>query len=280
MKRFSETGKWEDAWFASLPPTYKLVFLFMVDKCDNAGFFEPSEVIHPIMLGISKVDFLGAIQGLNRGLIFPTSPSSCSKIFLSNFLRHQKNLPLNPENNAHKQIIQIIQSNLPLFNQAEILQKLGAIEGLFSPIGKGIGKGNGSGKVERGVGETEIEAQFENFRIAYPGTKRGLKTELDDFKKKHKDWREVIPILQQALEKLIARSQASKASNTFFPDFANLSTYLNQRRWEAEFSENPSDNTKYTSVDIQRGWAYLPDKTHITLPYERLKEIEKQLAQA
>lgn len=139
MKRFSETSKWEDDWFISLTPIQKLVFLFMVDKCDNAGFFEKSPIIHPLMLGISLEEYLGAIKGLERGLIAPTSPDS-KKLYMTNFLWHQKNLPLSPINPAHRQIIEIISRASGEFNLDVICEKLGAEKGLFSPIGIGIGK--------------------------------------------------------------------------------------------------------------------------------------------
>jgi uncharacterized phage protein (TIGR02220 family) len=37
MKRFTETTKWEDPWFRKLKPKYKAFFLFVCDRCDNAG---------------------------------------------------------------------------------------------------------------------------------------------------------------------------------------------------------------------------------------------------
>lgn len=147
-KRFTETNKWDDAWFSNLKPLEKLVFLFMIDRCDNAGFFELNPRNHAFQIGISQDEYLGAIKGLNRGLL---SSVDNSKIWIKKFLFHQKNLPLNIKNNAHKQIILIIQNNI---NDFEFdFNSLGADMGLISPIGKGIGKGNSIGK-EGGAGET------------------------------------------------------------------------------------------------------------------------------
>lgn len=138
MKRFTDTDKWKDEWFGSLKPTEKLVFMFILDNCDNAGFFDLNKRLNSFLLGVTEDEYLGAVKGLNRGLIGATLRE---RYFVRNFLIHQKNLPLNPENNAHKQIIYLLEQNQPFFS-INLLEILGAKEGLISPLGKGIGKGN------------------------------------------------------------------------------------------------------------------------------------------
>lgn len=87
-----------------------------------------------------------------------------------------------------------------------------------------------------GVGEKEREDKkvFDIFRKQYPGTKRGLETEYSNFKKKHKDYRACVYLLLPALRKLMEWRETKKASGQFVPEYANLSTWINQRRWEAE----------------------------------------------
>ena len=144
-KRFSETDKWKDRWFVDLSPVEKLVFNFLCDYCDNAGFFEANPKIHAPLIGISADEYLGAIKGLGRGLL---GAKNGETYWIKNFLFHQKNLPLNPNNNAHKQIIGILVAQAPHFD-IDFEAQLGAYEGLISPIGRGIGKGK-----EGGMGET------------------------------------------------------------------------------------------------------------------------------
>jgi hypothetical protein len=42
MKRFTENQKWDDPWFMELPMEYKVLWLWLCDKCDNAGIIDPS----------------------------------------------------------------------------------------------------------------------------------------------------------------------------------------------------------------------------------------------
>lgn len=37
MKRFTETDKWKNPNFRRVPDPYKLLYLFLLDECDNAG---------------------------------------------------------------------------------------------------------------------------------------------------------------------------------------------------------------------------------------------------
>lgn len=81
----------------------------------------------------------------------------------------------------------------------------------------------------------ELEAMFNQFRQAYKGTKRGLKVELENFKKKYSNWREIIPCLMPALEREIAWREQTLAAGKFLPQWAYLQTWINQARWENEF---------------------------------------------
>ena len=151
--RFTKTEKWKDKWFVSLSPYEKLVWNYLCDNCDNAGLFEPNARIDAFTIGISVADFEGALKGLIRGLIFSQDNE---KIFIKKFLLHQNNWPLNPSNNAHKQILTIINSNVKKFDYD--FTNLGASEGLISPLCNSNGKGNGNSKSKEGE-KIEISEQ-------------------------------------------------------------------------------------------------------------------------
>lgn len=85
---------------------------------------------------------------------------------------------------------------------------------------------------------SELELQFEEFRKSYPGTKRGFEAEFDNFKRKNpRTWREIIPLLAPALERLIEWHERSRAAGQFTPNYKNLATWLNQQCWTEELPE-------------------------------------------
>jgi hypothetical protein len=80
---------------------------------------------------------------------------------------------------------------------------------------------------------------FERFRKLYPGDKRGHDTELAVLKK-HKDWKAVLPTLEEILSVEIEYRHTVKKNtpSTFIPEWPHLSTYLKQRRWEVTREES------------------------------------------
>lgn len=83
--------------------------------------------------------------------------------------------------------------------------------------------------------EEEISVIFEDFRQQFPGTKRGLKTEFDNFTTKNKP--EIVEFLLPALNKEKHHRESLQKLAKFIPPWKNLSTWINQKCWEQEFSE-------------------------------------------
>jgi len=161
MARFTAPEKWNDEWFSNLKPMEKLVFLYLVDKCDNAGFFEINKRVDAFLIGFTEDEFMTNLRALKKTYVASTDGR---KIWIKNYLKYQKNLPLNPDNNAHKQIITFIISNKSIFNYD--FDYLGANQGLISPIGKGNskGKGNNEGGLEETLWMKVVENFFNDFR--------------------------------------------------------------------------------------------------------------------
>lgn len=134
-RRFTVTEKWKDCWFRQLRPSAKLLFLYLCDQCDVAGFWE----IDWQQAGFAtklKVNVLeGACKALNGKI-----ESDGKYIRVVNFLKHQRNWPLNPENRVHQAILQILETHKNFKNKP-----------LTSPITRGYGNGKGNGKGNRGV---------------------------------------------------------------------------------------------------------------------------------
>lgn len=137
--RFTNTEKWSDSWFSDLSQIEKLLFIYLCDNCDIAGFIEINLKRWIADLSSSKETIEGALKGLQRGLIFSKS-NDC--IFIRNFLKHQKNLPLNENNKAHLGIIRRFDLYFEKFDLDSISDFTQAhSKGLQSPSGIGISIG-------------------------------------------------------------------------------------------------------------------------------------------
>lgn len=148
--RFTLAEKWQDKWFRQLSAAEKLLFLYICDNCNLAGIWEIDIEQAAFSIGFD----LGAMQGAFKGLARGYEQLNETHIWVKNFLKHQRNLPLNPNNAAHASIINLL---LPYKSLSEnILQLLsteqikGLTRGLQSPlsisISKGISKSNSKGK--------------------------------------------------------------------------------------------------------------------------------------
>jgi hypothetical protein len=155
MRRFTETQKWDDPWFRGLPGAYKLVFLYIIDRCDNAGFWEIDMDSLKFHTKLEERHLEGALKGLARGIM--EKDGWC---WIRNFLKHQKNDRLNEANPAHKQIIGLIQGQAFRFKEVKNLLPKGACKGLQSPIGIGRGKGNGKEEEEEEIPFIGIRPQW------------------------------------------------------------------------------------------------------------------------
>ena len=106
------------------------------------------------------------LKGLARGLIISKS-NDC--IFIKNYLKHQKNLPINEMNKAHIGILKRFELYKHKF-EVQTLNELfergleGACKGLQSPTGIGNGIGNGIGKMANHLFKNSPYFDFELFK--------------------------------------------------------------------------------------------------------------------
>lgn len=90
----------------------------------------------------------------------------------------------------------------------------------------------------------KYKTMFENFRKLYPGIKRGLDTEFENMQKKHKDYKDVIPQLEEIIKNQIKHRENKKGNGEFVPQWKNLSTWINNRSWEEVFTPIETKETK------------------------------------
>lgn len=133
--RYSDTLKWQDEWFVDLTTIEKLLFLYLYDNCDIAGFFELSYRKISFDLGCKEDQIKGALEGLNKG-VFISDDGKC--LLVKNFIKHQKNLPLNPENKAHIGILKRVSLYIPKFNNVTLDYQEGYLGiGALKPLQRG-----------------------------------------------------------------------------------------------------------------------------------------------
>jgi hypothetical protein len=103
------------------------------------------------------------------------------------------------------------------------------------------------------------ELIFDEGRKLFPGTKRGLETEYENFKKKHKDWKNAVYLIKPAIENEIEHKRRLKAKSQFVPEWKNFQTWINQRCWEQEFFENKKEKTNGSANRLYELQGQLPD---------------------
>lgn len=251
--RFTDTGKWSDSWFIDLSSIAKLLFMYICDNCDIAGFYEisPRKIIFDT--GINERGLQGALKELARGFIFSKDGQV---VFLRNFLKHQKNLPLNQANKAHRGVIKRLRKYADLFDLKAIgeatktdvfalleVEKTeekesscegalkgdespiqGASEGLQSPTGIGkpiLSLYNINNNINNKKGDIKEEKQEKEEKIDFSEIVEAIE-EVDPFKD-FQDWIEENapevgkmkdPFTRGQFEKLFAQYNAEDIYNT------------------------------------------------------------------
>lgn len=221
--RFSNTERWDQKWFRSLPPDAKLLFLHMNARCDVAGFFEWDEDRIGFETGLTTKRIQGAVEPLLSRIA-----DNGQRLWLPEFIGEQRNFPLNPENNSHKGIIRLLEERLSFDPRVGLILSgeglpnpyEGAHEGLFNPPSKG----RGLVKVK-----IEIEEWFKIFWKIYP-KKRGKGAAEKSFAKAVTS-QAIYDAVMVGLEKHLGCADWEKEGGQFIP---NPATWLNQKRWEDE----------------------------------------------
>jgi hypothetical protein len=156
-KRFTETTKWDKAWFRKLPPKMKCVWLFLCDRCDHAGVWEIDAeafehyIGEPVTLQEITSIFGDQVEILDK-----------DKLFIKYFIEFQYGV-LNPENRVH----------LSVLNRLEKFQNKGLISSLLGA------KDKDKDKDKNKDSSSQVPLDFLALYEIYPrheGKSKGLKT--------------------------------------------------------------------------------------------------------
>jgi len=131
---------------------------------------------------------------------------------------------------------------------------------------------NNVNNVNKETNSQNLKIQFEEFRVLYPGTKRGLNTEFQQIKK-HSDYKEIIPTLKETIQKHIKHRSHLNKIGEFVPQWKNLQTWINQRCWEEEIPQSTTYSQNGDSIEIEPGIEYI-DKNIYKYPWHKNKKTQ------
>jgi hypothetical protein len=156
MKRMTETTKWSDPWFMELPPKWKLLWLYLVDNCDNAGVWQPNMKLASVQIGenIDATEAAAILQG--RVTILESG-----KWHVVKFVAYQYG-QLSEDCRPHKQVI-----DLQRHHKINTLS-IGYPKGIHTLQDKDKDKDKDQGIGVQGKGKAEITATAQAIYDAYP----------------------------------------------------------------------------------------------------------------
>lgn len=248
--RFTDTNKWADGWFIELKPNEKLMFDYLTDNCDIAGFYELSmrklrDALHPL----TDDEIKSALKAIEKSYVLSRDKSV---LFLKNFCKHQKNVPLRESNKAHKGIFYRLDNYKDRFahDLVKIINnsyKPSEVKGASIPLKRGTG--NGIGTID-----------FINFWSLYD-KKIGNKHACE------KKWNNLKTSIQEKIIKILPEWKKQFTDLQFQP---YPETFINQERWNDEI-QKPEENKKSAFPD------FYSKKFESTLPGNEIGKYWKHL---
>ena len=103
-KRYTHTDKFGADWFIILSKHGKLLYYYLNDICDHAGFYKVGFKHIEMYLELSQQEAEQALKELEDKIVWSDDKIM---IWLKDFLEDQANIPLNKYNNAHKGVIRV-----------------------------------------------------------------------------------------------------------------------------------------------------------------------------
>jgi len=104
-KRFTETEKWEDSWFAYLTPTTKLFWIFLLDKVDDSGVWKKDQRRLNFETGM-EIEIQAFIEDLGDRVI-----DLEDRILIPGFVQFQQGRPLTEKVRFHQRILKLLEKH-------------------------------------------------------------------------------------------------------------------------------------------------------------------------
>ena len=106
MKRFTDTNKWEDTWYQDLPMKYKLLWNFILDKCEHFGVWKVNIKLAVFLIGES-FEYTEAKRIFNEKIV----EFKEGYWFIKKFIPFQYGDTLSRTIPPHKKVIKFLEEN-------------------------------------------------------------------------------------------------------------------------------------------------------------------------
>jgi hypothetical protein len=154
-KRFTDTEKWFDSWYSNLDPFGKLLWGYVLDRCDHAGIFEPNLKDINYFTGSNHASLEEIIKILEDRII---TIQNGKKWFIPKFITFQYTNTLSNKNKAVAKVI----SRIEEYDLLKFLPNIKIIDGDFGCKTRGLqGANKGLDSTYQGVKEEEEEKEEE-----------------------------------------------------------------------------------------------------------------------
>src|SRR5690606_14048456 len=246
-RRFTDTEKWRDEWWGSLPNDYRMIWLYLVDSCSIAGIW--------------KKDFRGLNFNCNTKItedeflkVFGTRVIDKGNFFfIPKFLRYQCPKGLN----SNKPAILSIIKELELNDLTKIVnESLGNDFLIIKDKGKGKDKGTGIGEGKDTPPETPKPPAPEEYQVPF---KVGTPV--------HNAWIEWEQFRKEKKQKLVAstvKKQIQFLGGRADPEIVAILNQSITNGWTGLFElkkqTNGTNNGGYSKSTIRRADAVIEER--------------------
>jgi hypothetical protein len=223
-KRFTDKSKWDDEWYISLDNDCRIVWEYLLDRCDHAGIFKKNQ---------KMINFCCNVEWDQQKLeevFVDRIIDYVSFYFIPKYLKFQYPKGLNSKKPAIVSVRNILKEKGLLF----------FVNGLYGndylmikePLANDCiiikDKDKDKDKDKGGF------SFFVNAWEKYPGNKREASTEFQELLK-HPDWKVQLGLLLSAIQK--QHDWRLTSGGEFRPSWKDFKTWINGRHWEDVLSD-------------------------------------------
>jgi hypothetical protein len=230
-KRFTDKNKWDDEWYSLLDNDSKIVWEYLLDRCDHAGVGKLNMRMINFCCNVaweqSKIESI-----FQTRLIFKVN-----FYFIPKYLKFQYPKGLNSKKPAIVSVRNILKEKglydyvSDLYGNEYLMIKEPLGNGYITIKDKDKDKDKDTDKDKDKSGFLCFEDSWKD----YPGTKREATTEFEDLKKVHSDWESQLDLLSEGVAKQIEWRR--DCNGEFRPAWKNLKSWLAGRHWEDVISD-------------------------------------------